>query len=291
MISTVTVQPGPVQLARPRRRRRWRVLAYVAGGLSAVGAAGWTGLQVEPGVLPAPDVEVAEVPTVALPDGLPVPVMRFYTRLYGDRVPVIDSAVISGRGTMRIAGITFPACYRFSHVTGQDYRHYIELTIFGRRLMAVNEWFIDGHGRLELPLGVSEGSNVDQGANLALWAEAVWMPSVWVTDPNVRWEPIDASSARLLVPFGNDEETFTVRFDPDTGLLSSMESMRFKGDQDSDKTLWINKAVEWGEVGGHPVPLRADVIWADDGSPWARLRTEDVRYNADLSDYISAEGP
>ena len=291
MTSWVMVRPEPVSVARPRRRRRRRALTYVVGGLSAAVAAGWVGLQVEPGPLPRHDIEVAEVPTVAVPEGLPGPVLRFYATLYGDWVPVIHSAVISGGGRMRIAGITFPARYRFSHVTGQHYRHYIELTVFGRRLMAVNEWFLDGHARLELPFGVSEGANVDQGANLALWAEAMWMPSVWVTDPDVRWEPIDTNSARLLVPFRDDEETFTVQFDPDTGLLSSLQSMRFKGAQDSDKTSWINKAVEWGEVNGHPVPLRAEVTWADEGSPWARLRTEDVRYNADLNDYIKAEGP
>jgi hypothetical protein len=168
---------------------------------------------------------------------------------------------------MRIAGLTFPARYRFSHVTGDAFRHDIELTMFGRRVLSVNEWFVDGHARLELPFGVSEGPNVDQGANLALWAEAVWMPSVWVTDPRARWEAVDEHRALLHVPFGDEVETFTVSFDPDTDLLRRMESTRFKGEADSDKTLWINDAIDRSEVDGHPVPPRAEVTWADEGSP------------------------
>lgn len=274
----------------PHRRYR-RPLVYVAGGLATVLATGWLGLRFEPAPLPDTTLAAGEVPTRPVPDGLPAPVERFYRAVYGDRLPVVDTAVITGRGTMRIAGITFPARYRFSHVTGQAYRHYIELTVFGARLTAVDEWFVDGHARLELPFGVSEGPNVDQGANLALWAETVWMPSVWVTDPRARWEAVDDTSARLTVPFGDDHETFSVHFDPDTGLLARMESLRFKGAEDRTKTGWVNEALEWGQVDGHAVPLRAAVTWTDEGSAWANLRTEQVVYNADLDAYVRAAGP
>ncbi|HEX6326052.1 MAG TPA: hypothetical protein VFZ72_05735 [Jiangellaceae bacterium] len=53
---------------------------------------------------------------------------------------MIDSAVISGRGRMRIAGIGFPMRYRFVHDVGRNYRHYIQTTIFGLRLLTVNEF-------------------------------------------------------------------------------------------------------------------------------------------------------
>lgn len=274
------------------RRSRWpRVLAYVAGGLVTVVAVGWAGLQVEPEPLAEPDLQPGDVTRVPLPAGLPAPVERFYRTLYGEEVPLITSAVISGRGEMRISGITFPVRYRFSHVTGEAYRHYIELTGFGARITAVNEWYLDGRGRLDLPFGVSDGPNIDQGANLALWAEAVWMPSVWVTDPAARWEPIDDTTALLVVPFGVETEEFTVTFDPQSGLLERMESMRFKTVSDEARILWINQAAEWGEVNNHPVPLRTSITWGDEDSPWARLDTENVLYNADLGTYIEAAGP
>lgn len=83
--------------------------------------------------------------------------------------------------------------------------------------MKVNEHLLDGVSRPELPLGVSEGPKVDQGANLALWAEAVWMPSAWITDPQVRWAPLDDHMAALIVPFRDPEERFVARFDPEMG--------------------------------------------------------------------------
>lgn len=278
--------------AAMRRTRVRRAGFYVLGGLVAIALVAWIGLRVEPRPLPDAGLAPGNVATMPVPEGLPPPVARFYETLYGDEIPIVETAVIAGRGRLRINGITFPARYRFTHIAGQDYRHYIEVTVFGARLLAVNEWFLDGQARLELPFGVFEGPQVDQGANLALWAESGWLPSVWLTDPRVEWEAVDATSARLHVPFGDERESFVFTFDPATGLLRTMEAMRYKGETaEADKILWINEATEWGEVDGWPAPLRTTVTWADEGSPWARFRTEEVIYNADLGDYIRGEGP
>jgi hypothetical protein len=79
----------------------------------------------------------------------------------------------------------------------------------------VNEWYLNGRARLELPFGTVTGEpKVDQGANLALWGEeAFWLPSVLLAHHGVRWEAIDTTQVRLVVPFGSTEDEFTVTFE------------------------------------------------------------------------------
>jgi hypothetical protein len=69
---------------------------------------------------------------------------------------------------------------------------------------------------------------------------------------------VDESVARVVVPSGEGEEVFLAGFDAGTGLLSSVEAMRYKG-ASGDKT-------------------------------WAVFRTEDVVYNVDVEALIRSRG-
>ena len=255
---------------------------------------GWLGLQIKPKPFSPYPEKTPELKTIPLPAGLPAPVERFYKTVYGENIPVIETVVIKGRANISPFGVKLPARFLFVHNTGKDYRHYFEATWFGIPVMKVNERYLDGKTLFEPPVGdpINNDASTNQAANLAVWAEAGWFPSIWITDPRVRWEAVDEKTALLFVPFEDQEENFVMRFNPDTGLLDSMEAMRFRdsGPQ-AKKILWITRNIEGKKIKGTQLDTVGSATWLDQGIPWATFTLEEVNYNVDVSDYIRQRGP
>ncbi len=230
--------------------------------------------------------------TVPLPAGLPKPVDRFFRKVYGEAVPVIESVVLHGRATIRpFLRIPFPARFVFIHEAGKAYRHYIEATLFTLPILRVNEGIVDGKSFFEAPIGnYHDDPAANQAANLALWAEAVWFPAIFITDPRVHWAPVDDNTALLYVPYGDAFETFVVRFDPETSLIDMMEAMRRKDPGDTSKILWIVRSEKGKTVPGSPLSAAGSAMWLDEGKPWATFRVEELVTNVDVRAYVRARG-
>jgi hypothetical protein len=259
----------------------WRRFPSAMLGLGALLGLGWLGLRVRPAALTAGVPAGCIVNAVPLPAGLPAPVDRFYRQGYSSSVPMVNSAVIVGRGWVRLLGLRWPMRFRCVHEAGRAFTSHIEVTMFGVPVMNVDESLVDGHGQMRTPFGEqSSDPRLDQGSELRLWAEsATWLPPILVTDPRVRWSPVDDATALLHVPSGPDGETFVARFDPVTGWLCLLEAMRFRGTEDG-KTLWLCTAQDWAPVSGQQVARTGTLTWQDQGAPWASFTVETVTYNA-----------
>lgn len=262
----------------------------------AVLAVGYLGFQVRPARFADYPEASRKSATVPLPDGLPEPVEAYYRYVYGNEIPVVNSVVITGRGRIRPFGIWMPARFRFTHDAGRSYRHYIEAMWFGLPIMKVNERYLEGKGRIELPMGASEGPEIEQAMNVSMWAElSNSAPSVFLTDGRVKWEPVDDETAILKVPRlagARDAgvDTYVVRFSPDNTRIESMEAMRFKNAGDERKVLWTTFGVGEKTIGQAKAQAVGAATWADVGKPWAYFEAEDMRYDVDVHDYIEARG-
>lgn len=241
-----------------------RILLFVSGSLIGLFIFVYLGLRLQPAPFPTAGPQ-PELETLPLPAGLPAPVERFYTDLYGERVPRIDSAVISGRGTLTVSGLKLPMRFRFSHQAGRGFRSDIDMTFFGRPVMQALEIYVDGHGYGRTPGGVTEGEAwFDQSANIRMWAEVLeFFPAALLTTPGVAWEPIDEHTALLVVPAGESRDRIIVRFDPEQHTVRYIEAMKYKDAQ--TKVLWVNG------------------VWMDDGRPWISMTVEETVLNVDVS--------
>ena len=269
------------------------VIAWIAGVLAVLVFVGWIGLQVPPRPFPDyPEPSASQIATQPLPSGLPAPVDRYFRKVYGDSVPVIETAVLTGRARIRPnTPFWMPARYRFTHVAGRDYRHYIEACWFGMPVLKINERYVDGASLFEIPIiGTDSGPKIEWSASQGMWAESWDFPALFVTDARVKWLPIDNDSALLVVPFKSGTQQFVVRFDPATGLPTWTETMRYKTSSSPEKTLWMTQALRYEQLGGVLTNTVGSARWMDDGKPWAVFTLEDIRLNVDVSDYVRAKG-
>ena len=274
-------------------RRVAKVAVGAAGALALLVGVGWLGLQIKPNPFePHPEGTTGELDTSDLPSDLPEPVYRHFQATLGEQVPRIETAVVWGRGDFSFNGLWTKVRFKSYHDPGREFLRDQEISWFGMPILRGVDAYLGGEGSLDITglfglLNISDsGEKFDQGQNLAMWAEAPYTtPSVLVLDPRVRWEPIDETSAHLIVPFEDSEESLRVEFDFETGMMKSMSGMRYRG-QEETKTPWRGEYSDWRMAHGIQVPHRVVGTWEDWEEPYVILDLEGTEYNVDLSERI-----
>lgn len=266
-----------------------KIILAVVGLAGLLLVIGWAGLQAAASSFTF-DLKSRDLGTAELPADLPAPVLRHARAVFGgDRVPVVESGVVVGRASIKRSGLTLNARIKISYDAKGDYYHYFQITWFGLPVIAINERYLDGKVIMDIPgQHIENDPHTDSAANQGFWSEAlVWMPSVLFTDPRVRWEAVDDTTARLIIPNAAEEEMFTLHFDPETGLMSSLSTLRY-GDF-PQRVPWKNYILAWGEINGLLVPVRAETQWQDD-PPWASWQIENIAYNVPVANRFNQFG-
>lgn len=217
---------------------------------------------------------------------LPTPVARFRA-LVGEEGPrPVETVRIETSAWMRLPGMPrIPLAIRMAHRLGYEFVHDIRV---GRGRLSFRfglDAYVGGHGLMKVGPSVQTGVEFDQGALIALWGEALGFPAAWEQRTDVRWEPVDEHTARLIVQGPEGAIPITVGFDPGTGFPASCTADRYKAT--GPKVGWMVRFSDWRRFeGGVLAPGHFTVQWADEPCPWIEIETVSLSVNVPVDDAL-----
>ena len=224
---------------------------------------------------------------------MPAPVSRYYSVVYGPtyikpQMPTLNPAVVTGRGSVVVAGIRMPVLFQAYYDSHGTFRREMEITWFGKPVAKIVHGHRGDTGIHQIPGSIASNEKTAQAENLSYWAEAVWLPSVFLDDDRVRWEAVDDLTARLVVPFGEGEDSLLVKFNPTTNLIDSVSAQRYRDAQAQEKSAWHVEYRNWQSSHDTMVPTELLVAWGENGSPIEILTIENIEFGvrAYLSSHI-----
>lgn len=269
-----------------------RIVVIVLSLIVVLLAGGWVGLQVNASSFPT--IKPGDTPRmIPIPAGLPAPVERFARAVYGDTLPDVQTAMVLGRARLAPVGPPMPTRFRFFYdARRSSHYHDIQVTWFNLTFMCIHERNLEGHITLDLSIlgQVDDAPHTNHAGIQGYWTEVLaWVPAVTLTDSRVRWEALNDSEALLSLPGLDDVESLTVRFDPTTGLLSEVETMRYQSEEQPERWRWFNRVLEWRIIEGQLVATRSQTQW-NDATPWANWEVEQVALNVDVSARLAQFG-
>ena len=200
---------------------------------------------------------------------LPEPVKRYVevTGVAGKAIPHV--AVLKQRGALRTAADAAWMPFEAEQAYSMDPPGFVWLAR-ARVAPAVHvmarDRFVGGEGNMliralgAVTIADGRGPQMDQGAGLRYWGEVIDFPELAV-DPHLRWEPIDASHARLTIVQGSLDMRAVVDFDA-SGLPVAVHGQRYRDVGGKPVlTAWSGYERDWKVIDGRLFPSRWESVW------------------------------
>ncbi len=206
-------------------------------------------------------------------ESLPTPVQRYFRAVLKNGQPIIAAVSLEQMGTFNMSETAqawkpFTAKQRvITQRPGFDWD--ARIMMFPFVAVHIHDAYIAGQGTLHgailglIPVVKMPNSlEMRQGEFMRYFMEALWYPTALLPSQGVRWEAVDAQSARATLKDGEISLTLTFQFQADGLIESARAPSRGRLVNGVPGAMpWHGRFWNYAIRDGMWIPLEADVAW------------------------------
>lgn len=237
-------------------------------------------------------IDPAAAPIITAADfaGLPAPVETYLRRCLREGQPRILSARLRQTGQFRPdpqKGWLPAQAEQYFTTQPPGFIWLAKVKMMPLVWIAARDYYLRRRGNMLIRLmslatiDDARGAALDLGAFIRLLAESMWLPTAFLPGETVRWEAIDARSAKMIATDGELETTLTFYFNDDGDFCEVLSQERHRGTE-AQPTPWRGRAWNYQTFDGVRLPVEAEVGWesAETGyEPYYRLSITEIEFN------------
>jgi hypothetical protein len=118
-----------------------------------------------------------------------------------------------------------------------------------------------------------KGEKLDQGSMMRYLSEMIWFPSAMLGS-YIKWEGISENAAKATLTYGKKSVSGKFIFSKE-GDVIDFQALRYKDTGKKGSLIpWHTPAIEYGEMGGYRIPVKASAAWTLDDTDFTYIEVE-----------------